>query len=276
MTTIGASVGQGGVNQDADVRIVQELLNNFVTRLGLKQIGIDGDCGKNTKTAIRAFQKQIVGIANPDGRIDPGGRTFQRLSLSQAVLAAQPEPDPGELSGATWWQAHQGNYANSHSLLDLASPFRENVTAFIQAMRDAGATVGISATRRNRIRAYLMHYSFRLGRGELKAKDVPAQPGCPIRWDHGDEAKSCAAAKAMSDLFAIAFKPSLTSLHIEGRAIDMTIGWSGTLAIKDKQGHVKQVGAPRDGGNAALQAVGASYGVIKLASDPPHWSDNGH
>jgi hypothetical protein len=25
-----------------------------------------------------------------------------------------------------------------------------------------------------------------------------------------------------------------------------------------------------------LHALGATYGVIKLVSDPPHWSDDGH
>jgi hypothetical protein len=34
---------------------------------------------------------------------------------------------------------------------------------------------------------------------------------------------------------------------------------------------------PRTGaGNAALQAVGAGFGVRKLASDAPHWSTDGH
>jgi hypothetical protein len=28
--------------------------------------------------------------------------------------------------------------------------------------------------------------------------------------------------------------------------------------------------------SANLHAVGASYGVHKLASDPPHWSTDGH
>ncbi len=27
--------------------------------------------------------------------------------------------------------------------------------------------------------------------------------------------------------------------------------------------------------NSDLYSVGASYGVIKLISDPPHWSDDG-
>lgn len=27
---------------------------------------------------------------------------------------------------------------------------------------------------------------------------------------------------------------------------------------------------------SSLHAVGATYGVYKLLSDPPHWSDDGH
>ena len=34
--------------------------------------------------------------------------------------------------------------------------------------------------------------------------------------------------------------------------------------------------SPRSGANKQLQAVGAGYGVIKLKSDPPHWSSDGH
>ncbi|MDB5669789.1 MAG: hypothetical protein JWO25_748, partial [Alphaproteobacteria bacterium] len=81
----------------------------------------------------------------------------------------------------------------------------------------------------------------------------------------------------MSDLFGIAFQPSLSSLHIEGRAIDMTITWKGTIEIKDKNGKKRPVGAPQSGNtNTELHAIGANFGVRKLQSDPPHWSDNGH
>ena len=276
MTQISASVGKGGVNNTADVKTVQRLLNKFVTRMKLKVVADDGDCGKDTLTAIRAFQKQLMGIAAPDARVDPGGRTFARLSQSGDTLAAQPTPSTDELSGGTWWHAHESEFANSRSLLDLTPPFREDVTRFVEAMRDAGATVGINATRRNKIRAYLMHFSFRLGRGDLSARDIPAEPGCAIRWVHDSDAKSRAAAEQMSDLFDIAFKPSLTSLHISGRAVDMTISWSGTLAIKDAAGATHSIAGPRNGGNLQLHAVGRSYKVHKLISDPPHWSDNGH
>lgn len=280
---IKASVGKDGVNAKADVEIVQALLNNFVTRLGLKTLETDGDCGGGTRKAIREFQKQIMGIAAPDGRVDPGGRTLARLNVSGATPPAATPAASGataavaaELSGKAWWNKHQADFANSKSLLDLASPFRENATAFIKAMRDGGATVSVSSTRRNRIRAYLMHFSFRLGKGQVTAKSIPPEPGCPIIWDHGNEAKSRAAAKEMSDLFGIAFQPSLTSNHITGRAMDITISWSGVLKVADAVGGTNNIGAPRGGGNADLHKVGKSYKVLKLASDPPHWSDNGH
>jgi hypothetical protein len=80
----------------------------------------------------------------------------------------------------------------------------------------------------------------------------------------------------MVKLFAIVFKPSLTSRHIAGLAVDMSIQWTGKLALKDAQGKSVSLESPRDGSNTALHAVGASYGVHKLLSDPPHWSDNGH
>jgi hypothetical protein len=56
----------------------------------------------------------------------------------------------------------------------------------------------------------------------------------------------------------------------------MTISWSRTLSIKKKDGTTVNIATqPRNGGNPQLVAVGAGYGVIKLVSDPPHWSDDG-
>jgi len=48
------------------------------------------------------------------------------------------------------------------------------------------------------------------------------------------------------------------------------------LAVKDRGGKLQQIGAPRDGSNRALHKVGRSHGVVKLPSDPPHWSSDGH
>ena len=69
----------------------------------------------------------------------------------------------------------------------------------------------------------------------------------------------------------------LDSNHLTGQAIDMDISWSGTLKIKNAKGdEVEITSAPTNGGNKDLQALGETYGVKKLASDPPHWSFDGH
>lgn len=265
---IGASVGKGGVNDLADVIVVQHLLNDWLDATGQPDLPTDGDCGPRTIAAITAYQAQVVGLPKPDGLVTPGGKNWNALSTGQGSQAS--------LSGAAWWNANQAKYPNSEKLADLASPFRENAAAFVDALKAAGAKVIVSATRRNRTRAHLMHYSWRVARGEVAPKDVPAVPGLAIRWDHGDLTKSKKGAKEMSDLFGIAYQPSLTSNHIDGRAVDMTITWAGTIEVKDKTGKKHPLSGPRTGdANTDLHAIGATFGVRKLRSDPPHWSDDG-
>lgn len=75
---IKASVGEGGKNNEDDVKIVQTLL----------KIDVDGDCGKQTIAAIKAYQKSI-GFAKPDGKIDAGGKTW--LSLKGKATPVQEE-----------------------------------------------------------------------------------------------------------------------------------------------------------------------------------------
>jgi hypothetical protein len=237
--------------------------------LGLPRLAVDGDAGDSTVKAIRLYQGRVLGQAAPDGRIDPGGRTWQALNR----VTAAPAPK----SGAAWWHANQANYPNSARIADLAAPFRQNVVRFTDALREAGARVDVSATLRNRIRAHLMHFSWKVAHGAIASSAVPDVQGCAILWDHGDLTQSKRAAQEMVDLFGIVFEPSLTSLHIQGRALDMTIGWDGTMRLREANGAVRAVGTPRDGGtNTILHSIGAGYGVFKLLSDPPHWSDNGH
>ncbi|WP_052507703.1 peptidoglycan-binding domain-containing protein [Sphingomonas hengshuiensis] len=266
---IAASVGTGGANDLADVIVVQHLLNAWLTATGQEALPTAGTCGPRTIAAIKGFQSRVMGRTAPDGRIDPGGQTW-------AALTAAANP-PAPLSGAAWWHANQARFPNSAALADLAPPFRDKAKAFVQAMRDAGASVTLSATLRNRTRAHLMHYCWRIAKGDVAPGAVPALPGCAIRWDHGDTARSKRGAQEMVDLFAIAYQPSLTSRHIEGRAVDMTIGWTGTITVRDATGAPRPLAAPRSGeSNADLHRIGKSYGVFKLLSDPPHWSDDGH
>ena len=59
--------------------------------------------------------------------------------------------------------------------------------AFIKALRDAGAEVDVSATKRSDKRAYLFHWCWRIGLGKVKASAATAKPGVDIEWDHGNE-----------------------------------------------------------------------------------------
>ena len=102
--------------------------------------------------------------------------------------------------------------------------------------------------------------------------------GVDIDWTHnGDTAAARAAAKAMVAGYRIAYPAVLVSRHTQKRAVDMTIAWKGTIAIADKAGKPHAVAyKPPDVPNPDLYAVGKSYGVIKLVTDKPHWSDDGH
>jgi len=178
-------------------------------------------------------------------------------------------------SGLVW----VSEFPDHGSTADLAANFRAGVDKFIAAMGASGAEVDISSTLRPKERAYLMHYSWRIAKAGDDAATVPAMNGVEIEWVHATPAASRAAALAMVNGYGIVREPSLTSRHTEGRAIDMTISWTGNLTIKNKDGSSVTIATtPRTGENAKLVAVGATYGVVKatFAGDPPHWSDDGH
>src|ERR1044072_2266503 len=278
MADIIGSVGRAAANDPADVRLVQQLLNAHVKSLGLPPLDEDRRIGPNTINAIRAYQKMVIGMAAPDGGIDVGGRTWKALSGGTKIAVPPPVAAAAAgLSGAAWWHANQAKFPNSARLADLNPPFRDRAIAFVDALKAAGANVSITAALRHPTRAYLMHYSWTVAKGIDSPGAVPAKAGCPIVWDHGNLAASRAAARAMMGLFGMAHIAALRSRHIDGHAIDMAVSWNGNLTIKDATGKTHTIGAPRNGNaNRALHAVGATYGVHKLATDPPHWSIDGH
>lgn len=92
---ISGSVGLGGKNVDADIRTVQRSINQLLGSLkGVKELKVDGKLGsrpENSKTvaAIKTFQKNLVGMARPDGRIDVNGRSHRKLMQGITVLSAK-------------------------------------------------------------------------------------------------------------------------------------------------------------------------------------------
>lgn len=93
---IKQSVGAKGKNDSIDVKVIQAALNLSQSdqfKISAKLV-VDGKSGDKTVTAIESFQKSIVGMESPDGRIDPGGKTLTTLKkqlskgLSEDALLA--------------------------------------------------------------------------------------------------------------------------------------------------------------------------------------------
>ncbi len=101
MATISESVGKSGANHPDDVRTVQALLNQYIAKLGpLMPVAVSGECDAQTIALIEEFQRRIVGLATPDGRVDPGGRTIAALSEAAGpTSAAEPVLDGNTLPG---------------------------------------------------------------------------------------------------------------------------------------------------------------------------------
>lgn len=182
---------------------------------------------------------------------------------------------PGELSGLAWVP----RFPDSKSTADLAQPFRDHVTNFLSALGTAHAGVSIGTTYRPRERGYIMHYAYDIANHLIDPAKVPPYPGVHVCWVHEDLTASRAAATQMMHAYHIVYRPAWpVSRHFDHLAIDMTITWTGPLVIKDASGNIVHItSAPQTGaGNTDLWAVGKSYGVNKLQSDPPHWSSDGH
>ncbi|MDF5710262.1 MAG: peptidoglycan-binding domain-containing protein [Nostoc sp. S4] len=240
-------------------------------------LAVDGDFGPNSTRGLTETYKKID--------INFRAKLAQQLSITTKIklgtdfdlaldnITQYAKRLRQRLSGKDWTNL----FPDSDSIDDLASPFRQKVQAFEQALKNAGANISIASVFRPSERAYLMHYAFRIGNYEIAALDVPPMPNVDINWLHYTPAASVQAAKEMVSAYNIAFRPVLTSRHTQRLAIDWEITWLGTLNIKNASGTTVSIAQPRTSyENSTLWQVGRSYGVIKLSSDRPHWSNDGH
>ena len=228
--------------------------------------------------------------AGPDGNVwfaDYGLNKVGYLSLGGTNPTPTPTPTPlsalcptgTTLSGTSWI----AQFPDSKSTGTLVQPFRDHVNSFITALKNAGAAVTITQTYRPPQRAYLMYYAYKIAKKGLDPRKVPTMAGVPICWLYAkadgsfDLALSQKAAAQMVTAYKIVYQPALASNHTKGLAIDMNISWSGTLQITEANGTVVKITtSPKSGMNSTLWTVGTTYQVFKLATDPPHWSYNGH
>lgn len=100
MLTLTRAVGRGVTNTNkSEVSQVQQLLNQH-RRPPLGPIAVTGVVGSDTIAAIEEFQRRVVKLTKPDGRIDPGGVTLKHLTKSgpgaPPPVAPPPPPAPGK------------------------------------------------------------------------------------------------------------------------------------------------------------------------------------
>lgn len=100
MESIVSSVGKNAKNNFKDVVTVQTLINGCMHLLKpLSLLNPDGQAGTKTVNAIELFQRNVLKMATPDGRVDPGGKTIQTLN-QKYVTDNKPAPQELNLSSA--------------------------------------------------------------------------------------------------------------------------------------------------------------------------------
>jgi len=95
--SIGSSVGKGGGNVMSDVIAVEMNLNAFIgtgnVKGRTKLLFTVGQMTDDFVSAIKAFQKHVVGLKNPDGRVDPNGKTLKYLNGPFSARGGEVDPD---------------------------------------------------------------------------------------------------------------------------------------------------------------------------------------
>jgi len=286
----GADFSPVRIHTDAEAAETAGAVNALAFTVGRDIVFGAGQYAPESKSGKSLLAHELTHVLQQSGGKGPGIQRQEPPKSEPVATTTTPKEttavvDPAKLSGKKWWDANQGNdpYKKSESISDLASDFQTKVREFKTALDNAGAPPTIDTTKRSAERAYVLHYAWRVAKNELSADKVQAKDTVDIVWNHGDDTKSKAGANEIIAAAAVASRPSLTSNHIDGNAIDWTITWTGDLKIKKKDGtEIEIKSTPRNGGdpgNTELHEVGKSYGVHKglnfTPKDPPHWSDNG-
>ncbi|MDJ0617771.1 MAG: peptidoglycan-binding domain-containing protein [Calothrix sp. MO_192.B10] len=261
---------------ETEIKDIQRSLNQ-VAQLP-PPLTVDGDFGpRSSKGLAEAYKKRDVRLREElENALSSATKNKLGSDFAPAldIFNDYAKKLRFRLSGEHWYK----RFPTSDSISSLTPSFRWRVQAFEKALLDAGCKIIVTATLRPRQRAYLMHYAARIDRRQIAPWRVPRLGGVDIDWVHYTNAGSLRAAQDMVDAYELGGNPvSLRSNHILGRAVDWIITWEGTIQVKDARGRMITIGGPEVGAfNRQLWNVGRSYGVRKLATDPPHWSSNGY
>jgi hypothetical protein len=124
------SVGKDGDNNPGDVIIVLRLL------------GAAGYADADIAAAITRFQSEVVNMPRPDGRIDPGGRTFRALSRATAPATAPDAPAAAETPSTAPVSPSPGQVAADPSAIEAELNALAALQKKAMGKRDTGEESG--------------------------------------------------------------------------------------------------------------------------------------
>ena len=169
----------------------------------------------------------------------------------------------------------------------------EDVREFPQFNAMPEAT--LSTAFRSQKKAYLMHYSWKIGMEAINPEEIISIPDFDPNvipeedpWKGSLKISWLVYAPDGSIDFIATKKASLNYVsaipryvyraaypagkHPQRKAVDITVKWSGTLKIRDASGNIHFLREPRESAtNAELWRIGDGYKVYKLPADRPHW-----
>lgn len=179
--TISRAVGRvpsnvRDANLSVDVVAVQKLLNAHKKKQGVTSLlREDGRIGPNTIRAIEEFQRHVVRMSSPDGRVDPGGATLRKLNdvgtttnssnNSQCCFPFSSLPSQSWTTGARAFGSNRSNGTRAHAGCDLYFP---SGTA-IHAVADGTVIAGPYAFYAQTYAIEVDHGSFIVRYGEVQS-----------------------------------------------------------------------------------------------------------
>ncbi len=243
----------------------------------------------------------LLGPDNVFGDTSPRYRVGN-LALTKPPQPADLEPPPDGAPLGPRWSARYENPADQAARLQAlrrhgAPGFADRIDELLGQLRAQGAEAVLASTVRHRERGYLMYGAFILSRAS-GADQVDARVAklerlnrawgldIPIAWRHPQGwRETVRRAEAMADAYNVVYASrsgARSSLHYQGRAADfVALGLPRRVTLRAPDGDARRtfdLSAPAAARDLNLTPsmvdwVERHFGLRKLRSDYPHWTD---
>jgi hypothetical protein len=225
-----------------------------------------------------------------------------KLALTRPPEPADLEPAAdGDPLGPRWSARYVNPQTEAAKLRALrergAGDFATRIQALLGQVRRQGSEAYLVSTVRHPERGYLMYGAFILSRAsdldevarrvaKLERLNRAWDLGIPIEWRHPDSWRATVEqAQAMADAYNVAYASqsgARSSRHYEGEAVDfVVVDLPRRLTLTAPDGEAERrfdLSAPEESRDLnltprLLEWVEAHFGMAKLRSDYPHWTD---